>query len=110
VKAQFTLNADMLGIYNPRETEGTCPPLVLLRSSEGFSPPGISNVPQWLADRSDPRTGTFGWESLAGDPIRILDIPGHHFTPFKPDNVGVTSVQRKWCSRNLRRLRGYVSA
>jgi hypothetical protein len=92
VKAQFALNADMLSHYDPRGTAGSCPPLVLLRSSEGFNPPDISNVPRWLADRSDPKTATLGWESLARGPIKVLDIPGHHFTPFKPANVSPTSV------------------
>ncbi|KXN83388.1 Conidial yellow pigment biosynthesis polyketide synthase [Leucoagaricus sp. SymC.cos] len=87
VKAQFAMNARMLGKYDPRATGGTCPPLILLRSSEGFNPPGVSNVPIWLADRSDPSIATAGWETLAPGPVKVLDIPGHHFTPFYPANV-----------------------
>lgn len=91
VKAQFAMNARMLGKYDPRATGGTCPPLVLLRSSEGFNPPGVSDVPIWLADRSDPKIATAGWESLASGPVKVLDIPGHHFTPFYPANVSIAS-------------------
>lgn len=87
VKAQFAMNARMLGKYDPRATGGTCPPLVLLRSSEGFNPPGVPNVPIWLANRSDPSIATAGWESLASGPMKVLDIPGHHFTPFYPSNI-----------------------
>ncbi|KAJ3575743.1 hypothetical protein NP233_g904 [Leucocoprinus birnbaumii] len=87
VKAQFAMNARMLGKYDPRATGGTCPPLVLLRSSEGFNPPGVPDVPIWLADRSDAKIATAGWESLSSSPMKVLDIPGHHFTPFYPVNI-----------------------
>jgi len=90
VKAQFAMNARMLGKYNPYATRGTCPPLVLLRSSEGFNPSGVPDVPIWLADRSDPSIATAGWDSLASEPLKVLDIPGHHFTPFYPANVSIS--------------------
>lgn len=81
------MNARMLGEYDPRVTGGSCPPLVILRSSEGFNPPGVSDVPVWLADRSDPKIATTGWETLAPVPVKVIDIPGNHFTPFYPTNV-----------------------
>lgn len=94
VKAQFAMNARLLGKYDPRATGGTCPPLILLRSSEGFNPPGIPDVPIWLADRSDPQIVTRGWESLASGPVKVLDIPGHHFTPFHSANVSAYNTTR----------------
>jgi len=56
VKSQFRLNAAILGEYNPFESDGICPPLVLLRSSEGFRSERLetSKIPTWLADRSIP--------------------------------------------------------
>lgn len=87
VKAQFAMNARMLGEYDPRATGGSCPPLVLLRSSEGFNPSGVSDVPIWLANREDSKIATVGWDTLAPKPVEVLDIPGNHFTPFYPTNV-----------------------
>jgi hypothetical protein len=92
VKAQFAMNARMLGNYDPRATGGSCPPLVLLRSSEGFNPSGVPDVPIWLADRSDPNIATAGWTNLASGPLKVLDIPGHHFTPFYPTNVSTLGI------------------
>ncbi|KAF8881857.1 beta-ketoacyl synthase [Infundibulicybe gibba] len=91
VKTQFAMNARMLGRYSPHTTGGPCPPLVMLRSSEGYNPPGVADVPIWLADRSDPHLATVGWEELAKASVKILDIPGHHFQPFHPSNIGDVS-------------------
>jgi len=82
VKAQFRLNSRVLADYNPLPADGPFPPLVLLRSREDFQAPGISGIPTWLKNRSDARQATFGWESLTGSPVRVWDIPGHHFQPF----------------------------
>ncbi|KAF9445105.1 hypothetical protein P691DRAFT_735510 [Macrolepiota fuliginosa MF-IS2] len=87
IKTQFIMNSHLLGGYDPRATGGACPPLVFLRSSEGFNPPGVSDVPLWLSDRSDPKISTAGWEEIASGPVEVLDIPGHHFTPFHPTNI-----------------------
>jgi hypothetical protein len=87
VKAQFTMNASMLGKYDARAASGRCPTLVLLRSSEGYYPSGVSDVPRWLADRHDASLASGPWEIIAGEPIKVIDIPGHHFQPFEPSNV-----------------------
>jgi thioesterase domain-containing protein len=89
VKKQFSMNAQMLGKYIPHATASLCPPLVLLRSSEGFRPTGVTpmDVPAWLADRSDPQTSVADWQSLAHCSVKVLDIPGHHFQPFHSSNV-----------------------
>ncbi|TFK33599.1 hypothetical protein BDQ12DRAFT_657776 [Crucibulum laeve] len=93
VKTQFAMNARMLGRYDPRATGGSCPPLVLLRSSEGYNPPGVADVPIWLANRSDPKIATAGWETLAGGSVQVIDIPGHHFQPFHPSNIADVSLR-----------------
>ncbi|KAA1479595.1 alpha/beta-hydrolase, partial [Dentipellis sp. KUC8613] len=87
VKTQFQMNSRMLGRYDPLAAGGPFPPIVLLRSSEGFNPAGVSDVPKWLADRSDRTQAAAGWEKVVGTSIKVLDIPGHHFQPFHPDNV-----------------------
>ncbi|KAA1469652.1 polyketide synthase [Dentipellis sp. KUC8613] len=91
VKTQFQMNSRMLGRYDPLAAGGPFPPIVLLRSSEGFNPAGVSDVPKWLADRSDRTQAAAGWEKVVGTSIKVLDIPGHHFQPFHPDNIGEIS-------------------
>ncbi|KAL0948282.1 hypothetical protein HGRIS_010876 [Hohenbuehelia grisea] len=93
VKTQFEMNSRMLGRYDPYATGGACPPLAMLRSSEGYNPPGVADVPIWLADRSDPKLASAGWQSLTATPIRIFDIPGNHFQPFHQSNIGGVSTQ-----------------
>jgi thioesterase domain-containing protein len=87
MKAQFSMNARMLGEYDPHETGGPCPPIVLLRSREGYNPSRISDVPPWLSDRANVTLATAGWDTLCETPLKVLDIPGHHFQPFHPSNV-----------------------
>ncbi|KAJ7160342.1 putative polyketide synthase [Mycena filopes] len=95
VKKQFSMNAHMLGKYVPHATASLCPPLVLLRSSEGYHPAGVAaaDVPVWLADRSDPQTSVAGWQSLAHCSVKVLDIPGHHFQAFHPSNIAELSLR-----------------
>lgn len=81
------MNARMLGNYDPRETGERSPALVLLRSREGYDPPNISDIPTWLADRTDPKSASAGWESIAGELVEVIDIPGHHFQPFEASHV-----------------------
>lgn len=87
VKAQFSMNAAILGKYVPHPTASLCPPLVLLRSREGYNPPGVRDVPQWLADRSNGKNAVSGWENLAHCSVKVIDIPGHHFQPFQGSHV-----------------------
>ncbi|KAJ7206375.1 putative polyketide synthase [Mycena pura] len=92
VKKQFSMNARMLEKYVPHATASVCPPLVLLRSSDGFRLKGV-DIPAWLADRSDPQTSVVGWQSLAHCSVKVLDIPGHHFEPFRSSNVSELSLR-----------------
>ncbi|RDB14789.1 Non-reducing polyketide synthase terA [Hypsizygus marmoreus] len=88
VKTQFTMNAGLLEEYQASaENLHHCPPLVLLRSSEGFCPSGMYDVPLWLSNRSDPQDVSAGWESLAGGAVKVMDIPGDHFQPFHSSNI-----------------------
>ncbi|KAF9489009.1 hypothetical protein BDN71DRAFT_370071 [Pleurotus eryngii] len=87
VKRQFQTNSRMLGRYDPLASNAPCPPIALLRSNEGFNPPGVANVPIWLADRRNTELATEGWRTLSKDPIKVIDIPGNHFEPFHPKNV-----------------------
>jgi hypothetical protein len=89
VKAQFKMNSHILGNYNPLSSQGPFPPLAFLRSSEGFNPPEVPDVPLWLADRSDPEQVVAGWERLVGCHMKVWGIPGHHFRPFDNSNVSI---------------------
>ncbi|KAJ6454535.1 putative polyketide synthase [Mycena vitilis] len=93
VKKQFYLNTRLLGDYVAPETTNLCPPLVLLRSSEGFRPPGVVHIPTWLSDRSNPETTVSPWQSLAHREIKCVDIPGHHFDVFHPSNIAEVSLR-----------------
>ncbi|KAJ7613846.1 putative polyketide synthase [Mycena polygramma] len=93
VKKQLCMNAHMLGKYVPHATASVCPPLVLLRSSEGFKPAGVAGIPAWLSDRSDPHTSIAGWQSLAHCSVKVLDIPGNHFQPFHSSNIAEVSLR-----------------
>ncbi|KAF8074125.1 putative polyketide synthase [Lyophyllum atratum] len=92
VKAQFSMNARLLGKYHPEPTAGRCPPLVLLRSRDGFRPSDV-DVPAWLSNRSDPERAAAGWVTLSNGRVRVIDIPGHHFQPFQPSNIRDVSLR-----------------
>lgn len=94
MKTQFAMNSRLLGMYDPLSSEWPWPTLALLRSSEGFDPPGLPDVPGWLADRSDPTQIVSDWESLVGKTIKVWAIPGHHFQPFDPSLVSDISSLR----------------
>ncbi|GJF00139.1 polyketide synthase [Phanerochaete sordida] len=67
---------------------------VMLRCREAFAfagstPPSASD--RFLADRKDPRAIVRGWEDVLGVEVPVFDIPGNHFEPFLPHNVGQVS-------------------
>lgn len=83
--------AALLGQYRPKR-EGAMPRVVLLRSTEGFRAPGYA-LPEnkWLHDRTEVKTSSRAWEDLVRAKIKVIDIPGNHFTPFEPDHIVGTS-------------------
>ncbi|EPQ54389.1 polyketide beta-ketoacyl-synthase [Gloeophyllum trabeum ATCC 11539] len=94
VKAQFEKNSALLGKYDPVSAGGPFPPLVLLRSREGFNPSGVKEpVPTWLADRSNAQQAVAGWEGLVGATVKSIDIPGNHFEPFHASNIAEVSCR-----------------
>ncbi|KAG6829310.1 Type I Iterative PKS [Tricholoma furcatifolium] len=103
MKAQFSMNSRLLCTYKPEPFLRDCPPMVMLRSQEGYNPPGIQ-VPAWLSDRSQPKTATAQWETLSKSPIEILDIPGHHFEPFHHLNIETVSNRIAEACERLERM------
>lgn len=90
VQTQFAANSAMLKDYNPYSTRGTCPPVVYLRSEDGFNPVGVEGVPAWLSDR---RGRESGWEKIACGRVKVFDIPGNHFQAFHSNNVCLSSLR-----------------
>ncbi|KAJ7575637.1 putative polyketide synthase [Mycena floridula] len=88
VQAQFAMNSALLGQYNPAPMSI---PIVLLRSSQGYNPLGVVNVPSWISDRRERHAGD--WDSLTDATVKILDIPGHHFEAFDPCNITSVSLR-----------------
>ena len=91
MKSQFEFNTQLLGRYSPKIDERFTPPkTAFLRSREGFNPSGLPPgvvIPRWLSDRNNSKQIVDGWEKLVGQPVRVWDIPGHHFQPFDLSNV-----------------------
>ncbi|KAG6896291.1 Type I Iterative PKS [Termitomyces sp. T32_za158] len=79
------------------------PPLVMLRSKEGFNPLHVQ-VPTWLSDRTKPETATIGWQKLTRSHVDILDIPGHHFEPFHRNNIEAVSLRISQACAHLEQL------
>ncbi|KAF9464084.1 beta-ketoacyl synthase, partial [Collybia nuda] len=104
MRAQFAMNAQMLGEYDAQATSGVCPSIVLLRSKDGYKPSGVQDVPQWLADRTNVTLATTGWETLSGTSPKVIDIPGHHFQPFHPSNIRDVSQRIAEACEHLERL------
>ncbi|KAJ5799242.1 polyketide synthase [Penicillium psychrosexuale] len=98
-RRNFLSCAALLGVYKPMHcSDFPAPPVVLLRSVEGWRRDGDTSDPRgvmnpnsienaWLQDRSDVRTATVDWEVLTGTKVRCFDIPGNHFRAFDSENI-----------------------
>ena len=100
IKMQFNMNTKMIANFRPRSLDISCPPMVYLRSRDGFYNPSVPDVPRWLSDRDDPDSATRGWRMLTSAPLVTFDIPGHHFNPFHATNVS--------CSFNCAQMFTYM--
>ena len=93
VQKQFAMNAQLLSAYDPHETKGVCPPIGFLRSESGYAVEGVTDIPMWLADRSDSTNVVTGWSTLSSS-VKVWDIPGHHFQAFDNANVRCSRYSR----------------
>ena len=85
-KQQFLMNSQILVEYDPEATSGSYPRIVFLRCVEGYNSVGV-DVPLWFSDRKNVKAVTDDWEGIVGQPVQVLDIPGHHFEAFSSANV-----------------------
>ncbi|KIJ60216.1 polyketide synthase [Hydnomerulius pinastri MD-312] len=86
IKYQFEGNTQLLRAFVPVKQQ-TGLPLAFLRSTEGFCPPGVKDIPLWFSERDNPQSTVSPWEALVGRHVKVWDIPGHHFEPFSSTNV-----------------------
>jgi hypothetical protein len=87
VEKQFRESSRLLSVYKPSYEEDFKVPIVLLRSSEGFAPPGLNDVPNWLQHRENEDVVVSDWEAFMQSTLKTWSIPGDHFGPFHPENV-----------------------
>ncbi|KAG0708446.1 putative polyketide synthase [Suillus ampliporus] len=104
VEKQFRESSRLLSVYLPSCEEKFKFPIVLLRSSEGFAPPGLNGVPDWLQHRENEDVVVSDWEALTQSAVKAWSIPGDHFAPFDPENVERTSQQLKDACHYVERL------
>lgn len=108
-RKSFARSAAMLGAFEPKDASGIgqpMPRIILLRAKEGFRlEDSQSNEPEnlWLQDRSDPRTGVAGWESIVESKVSVIDVPGNHFQLFDGKNVSKQWDPRSSIPSNISR-------
>ncbi|KAK0194332.1 hypothetical protein F5146DRAFT_1035319 [Armillaria mellea] len=91
---QLQQNAPLLKTYNPRIAGGPYPPLVLLHNQEGIPPDAFLPypVPRWMSEKgTDPCLLADDWSGLVGAPIKVIHLPGTHFTTFATPHLGAVT-------------------
>ncbi|KAG7451653.1 ketoacyl-synt-domain-containing protein, partial [Guyanagaster necrorhizus] len=87
---QLQQNAPLLKTYDPRIAGGPYPPLVLLHNKEGIPPDAFLPypVPRWMSEKGmDPCLLADDWSGLVGASIKVIHLPGTHFTTFATPHV-----------------------
>lgn len=85
---QFVTNSDLLKRYQANEVARKgFPPAVYLRCRDPVVLEGVSDVPAWISERSEPRAQLADWEELLAQDIKTIEVPGNHFEPFQKQNV-----------------------
>ncbi|PCH42158.1 ketoacyl-synt-domain-containing protein [Wolfiporia cocos MD-104 SS10] len=99
VRTQMRYAAKALARYDPAQSPASgciAPRTVMLSSREAYPIDSLgTEVAGFLADRTDRNQSVRGWEDILQAPVPSLDIPGNHFEPFEPQNVGKVSEQMK---------------
>ncbi|KAH7885548.1 putative polyketide synthase [Phlebopus sp. FC_14] len=86
IREHFRRNSQILRTFRPTKRSNVT--LAFLRSRKGFSAAEtIDDVAAWFKERDDPDAAVGPWKTFVVGPIKVWDIPGHHFEPFSPENV-----------------------
>ncbi|KAK0498692.1 hypothetical protein EDD18DRAFT_1153287 [Armillaria luteobubalina] len=91
---QLQQNAPLLKTYDPRIAGGPYPPLVLLHNKEGIPPDAFLPypVPRWMSEKgTDPCLLADDWSGLVRAPIKVIHLPGTHFTTFATPHLGAVT-------------------
>jgi len=90
-KSQFLQNSQLLADYSATEVQKQPSlPFVFLKSSEPYNNVSVNiEIPSWLYNDADAAASIDSWESISGGLAGVLDIPGHHFEAFNPQNVSL---------------------
>lgn len=91
--SEFCKNARLLGSYFASEYKavvGSKIKTVYLKSEETIDTQAACGVQYpWLSDQNARIAAIREWETLVGDNIKVLPIPGNHFEPFLSHNASV---------------------
>ncbi|KAK0449459.1 hypothetical protein EV421DRAFT_1900141 [Armillaria borealis] len=82
---QLQQNAPLLKTYDHRIVGRPYPPLVLLHNKEGIPPDAFLPypVPRWMSEKgTDPCLLADDWSGLVGALMKVIHLPGTHFTTF----------------------------
>ncbi|KAI4262752.1 MAG: hypothetical protein L6R42_002078, partial [Xanthoria sp. 1 TBL-2021] len=83
---EFKANATLLGKYSTPQVRCDVK-TVVLRSRDTFDSSGLCGVKYgWLESQIARTEAIKGWESIVGESVDVLDIPGHHFQAFDEQN------------------------
>ncbi|KAL8778964.1 MAG: hypothetical protein Q9213_007164 [Squamulea squamosa] len=90
---EFKANAALLGAYSPPQTRYDIK-TVILRSRDTLDTSALCGVKyDWLSSQSTRTEAIKGWESIVGESVDVLDIPGNHFQAFEEQNIAETGKQ-----------------
>lgn len=97
---QFSDHARLLSEYQATTCSSKERCYVMLQSEDCFESTRLCGVKYaWLEDMGARLESVSTWKEILGRQVTIIDIPGNHFEPFKPDNVSVVSAKLRQAYR-----------
>lgn len=98
---QFSHHARFLSEYHPDTQIDKERTYIMLQSVECFETTRLCGVKYpWLEDADARSESLRNWERVLGRQLSVLEIPGNHFEPFKPDNVSLQHCFKLTIIRN----------
>ena len=92
IAEQFSHHARFLSEYHPGDHIPKGRVYMSLQSQECFDTTRLCGVKYpWLEDGAARSGSHSDWERVLSRQVAVLEIPGNHFEPFKPNNVSSLS-------------------